>query len=163
MPGSPSDASLRLYVGAVVLKGESVLFIRQSPGHSLAGQWSIPWGILEDGESPSHAAVREIAEEAGVCANVDGLLGVQAIPAPSAGQLALLFRCHHASGVPTPDGRETDRARYLRADELANLREPVEPFCGWLAMQVLANRVSVLTNLDDNPYATAEGYFYRAV
>ncbi|MGQ0836172.1 MAG: NUDIX domain-containing protein [Gammaproteobacteria bacterium] len=153
----------RVCVGAVVVNENAVLFVRQSPGHSLAGHWSIPWGALEDGESPSHAAVREVAEEAGVCVRVDGFLGVQSIPAPWAGQIALLFRCSHTSGVPTADGRETDRARYLGANEFANLSEPVEPFCSWLAMQVLAKRVRALTNLDDNPYASAEGYFYRAV
>jgi ADP-ribose pyrophosphatase YjhB (NUDIX family) len=150
----------RLCVGAVVVRDDGVLFVRQAPGHSLAGSWSIPWGALETGESPSQAAVREVAEEAGIRASVDGFLGVQSLPAPWAGQIALLFRCRHVSGVPTPDGRETDRARYLRAHELTSLGEPVEAFCGWLALQVLADRVRTLGRLDGNPY-DAEGYFHR--
>jgi ADP-ribose pyrophosphatase YjhB (NUDIX family) len=152
-----------LCVGAVVLHGDAVLFVRQSPGHSLAGRWTIPWGALENGESPAQAAVREAAEEAGVHVSIDGFLGVQSIPAPWTGQVALLFRCRHISGVPTPDGHETDRARYLDANELASFGEPVEPFCSWLALQVLAKRLRALTNLEDNPYGAAEGYFYHAV
>ena len=155
--------TLRLCVGAVVVNENTVLFVRQSPGHSLAGQWSIPWGALEDGESLSNAVVREVAEEAGVCVSVDGLLGVQSIPAPWEGQIALLFRCRHTSGVPTPDRHETDRAKYLRANEIASLGEPVEPFSSWLAMQVLDKRVRTLTTIEGNPFVTAEGYFYRAV
>jgi len=62
--------------------------------------------------------VREVAEESGIQASVDGLLGVQAIPPPWTGQIALLFRCRFASGELTPDGRETDAARYFTAAEL---------------------------------------------
>lgn len=64
-------------VGAVVLQGGSVLLIRQAKGASLEGQWSIPWGIVEPNESPEEAALRETYEEAGVTAEVEGLLGIQ--------------------------------------------------------------------------------------
>jgi ADP-ribose pyrophosphatase YjhB (NUDIX family) len=69
-------------VGAVVRRGDAVLLVRQSPGHSLAGQWTVPWGRLENGESPLAAALREVQEEGGVHAAVDGLLGVQELPEP---------------------------------------------------------------------------------
>jgi ADP-ribose pyrophosphatase YjhB (NUDIX family) len=60
-------------VGAVVLQGERVLFVRQAQGHTLEGQWSIPWGIVDPGESPDAAALRETREESGVA---DGWLPV---------------------------------------------------------------------------------------
>lgn len=60
-------------VGAVVLQGERVLFVRQAQGHPLEGQRSIPWGIVEPGESPDAAALRETQEESGVA---DGWLPV---------------------------------------------------------------------------------------
>ncbi len=47
-------------VGAVILQGEKVLFIRQAPGHSLAGQWSIPWGLVDEGVTPEDAAATEL-------------------------------------------------------------------------------------------------------
>ncbi len=60
-------------VGAVVLQGERVLFVRQAQGHPLEGRWSIPWGIVDPGESPDAAALRETREESGVA---DGWLPV---------------------------------------------------------------------------------------
>lgn len=104
----PQLKQREICVGAVAVHNEAVLLVRQSPGHNLAGQWTIPWGTLEDDEQPSEAAVREVVEESGLLTTVDGLLGVQAIPPPWAGQIALLFRCRFASGSLTPDGRETD-------------------------------------------------------
>ena len=55
-----------LCTGAVVRLSDSILLVRQSPGHSLEGQWTIPWGQVEGGESPTAAALREIREEAGL-------------------------------------------------------------------------------------------------
>jgi 8-oxo-dGTP diphosphatase len=55
-----------LYVahGLVSLKS-SYLFLRRRDGRYLGGQWDIPGGTVEDGESPEHAAVRECFEETG--------------------------------------------------------------------------------------------------
>lgn len=140
-----------------------MLLVRQSPSHSLAGQWTIPWGTLEIDEQPSEAAVREVAEESGICAAVDGLLGVQAIPPPWEGQVALLFRCRYAAGELMPDGRETDAARYFTASELIQFDEPIETFCRWIALEILKGQVQTLTPSRGNPYAPTEGYFLGAV
>lgn len=159
----PQLQQREIYVGAVVVHNDAVLFVRQSPGHRLAGQWTIPWGTLEDNEQPSAAAMREVAEESGIRADVDGLLGVQAIPAPWAGQVAMVFQCRHTSGQLTPDGRETDAARYFTAVELAQHDEPIEPFCRWIALEVLKGQVQILTSPRGNPYSPSEGYFLGAV
>ena len=66
-----------LCVGAVVLRDDRVLWVRQAKGHSLEGQWSIPWGFVDVGEGAEEAAVRETLEEAGVHIEVSGLLGAQ--------------------------------------------------------------------------------------
>ena len=88
----------QLYVGAVVQRDGEVLLVRQSPGHSLAGQWTIPWGHVDAGESPMAAALREVLEEGGVEATVEGLLGVQELPAPLQGGVGLVYLCRHTSG-----------------------------------------------------------------
>lgn len=159
----PQPQQREICVGAVVVHSDAVLLVRQSPGHSLAGQWTIPWGTIEDNEQPSEAAIREVAEESGVRAIVDGLLGVQAIPSPWAGQVALVFQCRYTSGQLTPDGRETDAARYFTAVELIQHNEPIEPFCRWIALEVLKGQVKILTSPRGNPYAPTEGYFLGAV
>ena len=152
-----SDLCRRLLcVGAVVLDSDRVLFVRQAPGHSLAGKWSIPWGMVEDGESPADAALRESLEEAGVEVEVKGLLGIQDIP--ESDLLAMLFLCEHRSGDPRPDGRETDLARYLSADALAALDEPVEVWCEWLVRRVLSGQHRCVPQHANNPYLPSRGF-----
>ena len=85
-------------VGAVVLREKSALFVRQAEGQSLAGQWSIPWGVVDNDEAPEAAALRETYEESGIKAEIDGLLGIQNLP--GAGWLGIVFLCHHVEGEP---------------------------------------------------------------
>ena len=145
-------------VGAVVLAGNRVLLVRQSPGHSLAGQWTIPWGRLEAGESPMAAAVRETREEGGVEASVQGLLGVQELPAPWDGWLALIYLCRHSSGVPAPLDPEADAAAYVSLADLDEWREPIEPLSDWLARRVLAGQCTVTGAAVTNPLKSAGSF-----
>ena len=58
-------------VGVIVFRGDHVLLIkRKNPPK--AGQWSIPGGRIEPGESQITAAHRELLEETGVRANIIG-------------------------------------------------------------------------------------------
>lgn len=62
-------------VGAVVVDGGRVLLVKRAtePGK---GKWSIPGGLVEVGEAPEEAVVRELKEEAGIDGEVIGLFGV---------------------------------------------------------------------------------------
>ena len=144
--------------GAVVQESGRILLVRQSPGHSLEGLWTIPWGQLDPGESPSAAAVRETAEEGGIVVEVEGLLGVQELPDPWLGMIGLIYLCRHVGGQPTPDGRETDAARYFGANELDEIRDAFEPLSEWLIGRVLAGDYELLTSRPSNPYAPSAGY-----
>lgn len=56
-------------------RGPEVLLIRR--GHPpLAGAWSLPGGRIEPGERAAEAALRELAEETGVQAELAGLVDV---------------------------------------------------------------------------------------
>jgi len=138
-------------VGAVVRQGDRVLLVRQSAGHSLAGQWTVPWGRLDPGESPAAAAVREVREEGGVDAIVEGLLGVQALPEPWRGWIAIAYLCRHVSGAPHPEDTETDAAAYYSLPELDALGEPIEPWSAWLVRRVLAGRFTLVPSDPSNP------------
>ena len=140
-------------VGGIVRKGTGLLLVRQSSGHSLEGQWTIPWGAIEPGESPTDAVVREIREESGIIAEVDGLVGLQELPEPWLGMIGILFLCRHTAGNPVPDMRETDAARYFDADELARLHEPIEPLSKWLSYRVLADEISAKGMNNDSPFS----------
>ena len=110
-------------VGGVVTDRDRVLLVRQSPGHSLEGQWTIPWGQIDPGESPTAAVLREIKEEASIAARVEGLLGIQELPEPWLGMIGILFICRHIDGTPAPDLRETDAARYFELEQLDRIVE----------------------------------------
>jgi len=137
-------------VGTVVLRDDKVLLVRQAKGHSLEGQWSIPWGIVDTGEAPEVAALREAREEAGMEAEIKGLLGMQNLH--KEGWVALVYLCHHLRGEPVPDGRETDAAGYFSLGELDELREPIEVWCEWLARRVLRGEYHLIPPVRDNPY-----------
>jgi len=72
-------------VGGVVIDGERTLLIRRG-SHPLKGEWSIPGGLLEVGETIEQGIVRELAEETGLEVRVVELIEVfeRIFPAPPA-------------------------------------------------------------------------------
>ncbi len=62
-------------VGVVCFRGEDVLLIRRGrPPRQ--GEWSLPGGRIEPGERAVEAAMRELREETGVEARLEGLIDV---------------------------------------------------------------------------------------
>jgi ADP-ribose pyrophosphatase YjhB (NUDIX family) len=108
--------------GAVVQDGKLLLVRRASRrGH---GNWQIPGGFIEPDETMELAVVREVAEEAGVQAEVIGVLGIRSRYNPDNGNsiyVVLLMR--PISGEPTPDGKEVDRAAYFTLEEIQALEQ----------------------------------------
>jgi 8-oxo-dGTP diphosphatase len=62
-------------VGVVVWRGDAVLLIRRGR-EPYKGMWSIPGGSVEFDERLQDAALRELAEETGVTAQLIGLIDV---------------------------------------------------------------------------------------
>jgi ADP-ribose pyrophosphatase YjhB (NUDIX family) len=78
----PSDATSRLHpqrpivgVGVVVWRGDSVLLVRRGKEPN-KGQWSIPGGAQQLGETVFAAAAREVQEETGLEVEVRALVDV---------------------------------------------------------------------------------------
>jgi 8-oxo-dGTP diphosphatase len=69
----PAPTSPKVGVGVVVWRGKQVLLIRRGkqPGY---GQWSLPGGSQELGETLFEAAAREVMEETGVTVAPLGIL-----------------------------------------------------------------------------------------
>jgi 8-oxo-dGTP diphosphatase len=60
-------------VGGVVIDSDRALLIRRG-GPPLEGEWSIPGGMLELGETLEQGVARELAEETGLEVNVLGII-----------------------------------------------------------------------------------------
>ena len=60
-------------VGAVVFSGNKVLLVRRGR-EPAKGQWSIPGGKVEIGETLTQAVIREVAEETGLKVKVEQLI-----------------------------------------------------------------------------------------
>src|SRR3977135_1281340 len=62
-------------VGAVLVQDNRVLLIRRGQA-PLLGEWSLPGGVLECGETLREATIREAREETGLIVETGELLGV---------------------------------------------------------------------------------------
>jgi ADP-ribose pyrophosphatase YjhB (NUDIX family) len=108
--------------GAVVWDGRLLLVRRAS--HRGRGNWQVPGGFLEPDETIEQAVVREVAEEAGVEAEVRGVLGLRNRYAPDVGNsLYIVLLLHPLSGDPKPDGHEVDRTGYFTLEEIRALKQ----------------------------------------
>ena len=114
--------------------------VRNSAGELLLvrriddGNWELPGGRIEVGESVSDAVVREVAEESGITIALIGFAGVYSDPShvlvdPSGSihqQLALCFHAvpavADAGDQPRPDGIETNAAAWCANADMADLR-----------------------------------------
>jgi 8-oxo-dGTP diphosphatase len=115
-------------VGAVIIADGRVLLVKR--GHPpLAGEWSIPGGMLEVGERVREAAVREVLEETGLTVEPADLLGVYDRILPDSGGKAhyhyvlIDFLCRRVSGEPKAAG-DADDVRWFTWEEAKKLPLP---------------------------------------
>jgi ADP-ribose pyrophosphatase YjhB (NUDIX family) len=111
--------------GAVVRDGRLLLVRRASRrGH---GNWQVPGGFIEPQETIEEAVVREVAEEAGVKAEVEGVLGVRSrVDVDSGNSIYVVLLLRGLEGEPKPDDHEVDRAGYFSLTEIRRLT-PLPP------------------------------------
>jgi 8-oxo-dGTP diphosphatase len=112
-------------VGALIVHHRRVTLIKR--GHApLLGEWSIPGGMLELGETVRQAAEREALEETGLRVRAIELLGVFDRVIPDEANRTLYhyvlidFLCEVVSGVLQAAGDAAD-ARWFTADEVKAL------------------------------------------
>ena len=147
-----------LCVGALVVREKEILLVRQASGHDLAGQWTIPWGFVDEGEWAHEAALRETVEEAGVAAEMVGLIGVQDLR--PAGWLSLIYLCNHKAGDPKFDGVEADGAAYFTVAQLDAMDEPLNGLVAWILKRYLSGDYQVLKmHFEDGYYGNRAGFF----
>jgi 8-oxo-dGTP pyrophosphatase MutT (NUDIX family) len=100
------------------------------------GDWELPGGHVDPGESACDAAVRETAEESGITVEVTGLAGIYTDPGhviadPRTGRVrqrqpfAVCFHARPLYGSPGGDQVETSDARWFTIGDIPAL--PVRP------------------------------------
>jgi 8-oxo-dGTP pyrophosphatase MutT (NUDIX family) len=110
--------------------------------HADKNIWVTPGGLIEPGEQPGDAAIRETFEETGLIIELTGILGVYGgadliIDYPNgdrAAYIGTIFRGKVTGGSIRPDGDETLDARWFSRKQLEQV-----PHARWLdtAMPVL--------------------------
>ena len=115
-------------VGAVIVEDGRVLLVKRGKA-PLLGEWSIPGGMLELGETMRQGAEREALEETGIVVRATELLGVfdRVVPDDTKATLyhyvLIDFLCQRVSGDVLAAGDAAD-ARWFTPDEVAEISLP---------------------------------------
>ncbi|NUS43734.1 MAG: NUDIX domain-containing protein [Mycobacteriaceae bacterium] len=106
-PNAPAANSVRPSAGAFVRRGDTVLLICRSDN----GNWSMPGGAHDPGESLSRTAVRETEEETGVDVRLTGIIGIFTDPQhvihytsndEVRQEFTIIYRAEPVGGEPRP-------------------------------------------------------------
>jgi 8-oxo-dGTP pyrophosphatase MutT (NUDIX family) len=126
-PQAPPATSMVPAVNVVATNDQGgILMIRRTDN----GNWALPGGAIDLGESASQAAVRETREETGVDVEVTGLVGIYTNPRhvieyTSNGEVrqefAIVLRARPIDGVPTPTS-EASEVTWVDPSDLSGLR-----------------------------------------
>ena len=114
--------------GIVVFRGEEVLLIKRGkPPYE--GEWSLPGGKIEYGETAAEAALRELGEETGTTARITGLIdvidsiGTREPGRPGDWHYVLVdFAAVWTGGEPVADDDVTDAAFFPLEEAIALTR-----------------------------------------
>jgi 8-oxo-dGTP diphosphatase len=118
--------------GAIIIEAGGVVLVKRRHA-PLAGEWSIPGGVLDVGEMVRAAAVREAREETGLVVEAGELLGVYDRVLRDAGgrvqyhYVLIDFLCRRVSGeLQAADDAED--VRWFRREELPALKLAEDTF-----------------------------------
>jgi mutator protein MutT len=117
-------------VGAVIVQDDRVLLIRRGQA-PLLGEWSLPGGVLECGETLREAVVREAREETGLEVDAGEMLGVyERVILSEDGRVRyhyvlIDFLCRPVAGDPKA-GTDAADVRWFLRRELHDLKLPAD-------------------------------------
>lgn len=122
-PEAPAANSLVPSVNVVVANDDgSILLIQRSDN----GNWAVPGGAVDLGESVAQAAVRETLEESGIECEITGIVGIYSDPRhlilyTSNGEVrqefSIVLTARALSGQPTPSS-ESSQVRWVAVSEV---------------------------------------------
>jgi ADP-ribose pyrophosphatase YjhB (NUDIX family) len=124
-PDAPAANSLVPSVNVVVVNGEdSILMIRRTDN----GNWAVPGGAIDLGESVAQAAVRETLEESGIECEITGIAGIYSDPRhvilytsndEARQEFSIVLTARAVGGQPTPSSESSDVRWVLISEVLA--------------------------------------------
>ncbi|GGY97728.1 NUDIX hydrolase [Streptomyces poonensis] len=133
-------ASADLDVHIILRQGEDVLLALRSGASYGSGEWALPCGKVDPGESVVDAAVREAHEELGIILAPADLLVGQTVHARhgTTDHLGIFFEAHTWTG--TPANREPGKCAALRWFPLDGMPTPLMDYSaaglrGYLAVR----------------------------
>ena len=124
-PDAPPANSVKPSAAVFVLHGGKVLLTQRSDN----GNWTMPSGAMNPGESLSATAVRETFEETGVRVKLVGVVGIYTDPRhvihytsddEVRQEFTVVYRGDYLSGQPTTSD-ETTRVEWVPIDQVAQL------------------------------------------
>jgi 8-oxo-dGTP pyrophosphatase MutT (NUDIX family) len=135
---SPFYGALRQLVGTQLLLMPAVAaVVRDSFGRVLIqrtqhGQWSLPAGAIEPGESPAQTLVREVHEETGLIVRAERVLAVWGgsdcrVTYPNGDlveYVVTVFDCTAVGGELIESGDETAELRWFEPEHVPSLGLP---------------------------------------
>jgi ADP-ribose pyrophosphatase YjhB (NUDIX family) len=123
-PEAPAANSLVPSVNVVVTNAVSdILLIRRTDN----GNWAVPGGAIDLGESVAQAAVRETLEETGIECEISGIVGIYSDPRhvilyTSNGEVrqefSIVLTARALGGQPTPSS-ESSEVRWVPVAEVS--------------------------------------------
>ncbi|MFT4922884.1 MAG: 8-oxo-dGTP diphosphatase [Haloarculaceae archaeon] len=107
--------------GVVLLDGEVLLMERTHDPYE--GQWVLPGGIVEQGETAATACAREVREEVGLAVEPMAFVGLYDEPGrDERGNVSAAYRCRPAESGQEPEPREeARRVETFAPDELPEM------------------------------------------
>ncbi|MDP9864912.1 MULTISPECIES: NUDIX hydrolase [Streptosporangium] len=125
-PAAPKPNSLVPSVNIVVTnEAGEILMIRRSDN----GNWAVPGGAIDLGESLPEAAIRETLEETGIRCEITGLVGTYTDPkhvilyasnGEARQEFSIVLTGQAVAGEPTPSD-ESREVRWVPRDEVCSL------------------------------------------
>jgi ADP-ribose pyrophosphatase YjhB (NUDIX family) len=145
-------------VGGIVVYRNKVLLVRRAIGRHL-GDWAIPGGFVERGETVDVAVQREVFEEAGVKADFEGVIGIRHRVSEHENSVYIMSLLHTTDDQTHPDGVEVDDARFFALSEVEVL-SGLQALSRLVVTKVLQGKANVLTFHSHPRYSPEEYMIY---
>jgi len=111
----------RLTVDGIIIKNKNILLIKRG-NEPFQGQWALPGGFVEYGETTEEAVIREIHEETGIRTTIQKILGVYSDPKrdPRGHTISIVYLLKIVRGHPQA-GSDANDIHFFNLNDLPAL------------------------------------------